>query len=234
MTLALSFSCIAGSLRSPAKHEKGLAPPASRSFKVREYQAPFGRLLITHFVALLITQPLALSFSCIAGSLRSPAKHEKGLASPVVTLGARSRFGLSSVVRCPTSLAGRAAVARRRLRPRRCPGSSTFRSGNRSRCRPPVSRLRTPPSLRSPFALGRAPRYTLPSGSCLRAPVRLPLASFAPVRLHARALAHKLPPLFAPTIFRGTRPLFLLRSGGQHVPRCLLALCRRPLALWLP
>ena len=53
----------------------------------------------------------------------------------------------------------------------------------------------------------------------------------APVRLPARALAPKLPPLLAPTIFRGARSLFLLRSGGQRVPRCLLALCRRPLAL---
>lgn len=79
----------------------------------------------------------------------------------------RSRLGLSPVVRCPSSRAGRAAVARRRLRPRRCQSSATLLSGNRSRCRAPVSRLRTPPSLRLPCALGRAPRYTLPSGSQL-------------------------------------------------------------------
>ena len=76
-------------------------------------------------------------------------------------------MGGSSVVRCPPSRSGRAAVARRRLRPRRCQSSATLLSGNRSRCRAPVSRLRTPPSLRFPFALGRAPRYALPSGSTL-------------------------------------------------------------------
>ena len=76
-------------------------------------------------------------------------------------------MGGSSVVRCPPSRSGRAAVARRRLRPRRCQSSATLLSGNRSRCRAPVSRLRTPPSLRFPFALGRAPRYTPPSGSTL-------------------------------------------------------------------
>ena len=86
----------------------------------------------------------------------SPIRHHK--QHNKYSLGSRSRSGLSSVVRCPPSRAGRAAVARRRLRPRRCRRSVTLLSGSRSRCRPPVSRLRTPPSLCSPFALGRAPR----------------------------------------------------------------------------
>ena len=79
--------------------------------------------------------------------------------------------------------------------------------------------------------------YGLPTGSCLRTPNRLqPTGSQHnyPYGLPARALAPKLPPLLAPTIFRGARPLFLLRSGRQFVPRCLPVLCRRTLALCLP
>ena len=149
---------------------------------MREYQAPFGRLLITHFVALLITQSLALSFSCIAGSLRSPAKHEKGLAPPVVTLGVRSRFGLSSVARCPLARSGRAVVAFCRLRSRAASPSSAFCRiaptghapiaalpsrcrGHRSPCvRPSLSGA--PLATRSRPAPSSRPRPQTPSAPC--------------------------------------------------------------------
>ena len=149
---------------------------------------------------------------------RSPAATASNVQR--LPVGARSLFGLSSVVRCPSAFGVRAAFAGRRLRPRPALGSSTFRQARRSLCRPLALSLRTPLSLRSPFALGRAP------------PSLFGNPTPSNVQRHARALAPVLPALVAPAMLRWTRSLFLLRSRGQCVPPCPRDLSRRPLALW--
>lgn len=113
-------------------------------------------------------------------------------------------FGLSILSLRASGAGRRAAFARRRLRPRRTPGSASLHLGCRSHCRPMACDLRTSLSFRLPSA-GMPLTRSFNGGSPAPAPPRL--ATFA----QRRAIAPKLPTLLKPAYVSG---------HGRQIPAC--------------